>query len=175
MTKPTDSGKSAAESFYGRDPNDDLDLWKHYASFGGEDKNRMVTISTWLMGGSAAILWHIWTRLICLEPFNVEEPAKTIGAAILGALLSVLAGYVSLVYGGYSNRNWEKADQIARKRGWTDLLPSRDKVSGYRLNAIAKRWARPCAPETELAPIFIVFFISAGLLFVAHCIVIYCS
>lgn len=171
MTQPGDAGKSPTECFYGREPDQDLELWKHHASFGGEDKNRMVIVSTWLLGGSAAILWYIWTKLICFDPLGFEEPLRAMGATILGLLLSALAAYVTLVYGGYSNRNWEKAEQIAYRRGWNDLLPTQTDTPSTGLNEIARKWARPCKPESELAPIFIVFFVSAGLLFVVHCIV----
>ena len=171
MMQTDEADKSPTETFYGRKPDQDLELWKHHASFGGEDKNRMVTVSTWLVGGSAAVFWYVWTKLICLDPFGFEEPLRAMGATVLGVLLSALAVYVTLVYGGYSNRNWEKADQIANRRGWDDLLPSKSTTSFTGLNAIARRWARPCEPESGLAPIFIVFLVSAGLLLVVHCIV----
>ena len=55
MMQTDEADKSPTETFYGRKPDQDLELWKHHASFGGEDKNRMVTVSTWLLGGSAAV------------------------------------------------------------------------------------------------------------------------
>ena len=68
MTQTYEVDKSPEKTFYGRESEQDLELWKHHASFGGEDKNRMVIVSTWLLGGSAAILWYIWTKLICFDP-----------------------------------------------------------------------------------------------------------
>ena len=53
-------------------------------------------------------------------------------------------------------------------RQWKDLLPLREKFSGYTLNAIAKRWARDCEPEKALAPVFRVFFCGAILLCLLH-------
>ena len=110
---------------YGRSAGEDLEIWKHYASYGGEDKNRMVTIATSLLGGSAVILWYILTKQVNFNDGNLvlREAGISLGVAILGAGVSFLAGYVSLLYGGYSNRNWEKANQIAFNRGWYDLLP----------------------------------------------------
>ena len=129
--------KTAGESE--RHPNQDLELWKHYASFGGEDKNRMVTIVIWLLGGAAFILWHIWLHLIETSSvktssikFCLTDPLKVLGVAIVGMGISALAGYVSLLYGGYSNRNWAKADQIARYRGWRDPLPNEGNDGVYR-------------------------------------------
>ena len=43
--------------------NQSLELWKHYAGFGGEDKNRMVTLASWLLAGSAGTAWYIVTTL----------------------------------------------------------------------------------------------------------------
>ena len=90
-----------------RRPEEDLELWKHYASLGGEDKNRMVTIATSLLGGSAAILWYILTNQICsskscdLWPLKLKEPVIVFGVAILGMGVSILAAYVSLLFGSY--------------------------------------------------------------------------
>jgi hypothetical protein len=162
--------------FFRRSLEADLELWKHHASFGGEDKNRMVSIATWLLGGSAAVLWYILTSLDFTAPFGLKEPLRILGAAILGIGVSVLAVYVSLLYGRYSNQNWYKADYIARNRGWYDLLPLREndipeiELNGiaYRLNRLAIRWARPCKPEERLAPVFEVFFLGAMILFLLH-------
>lgn len=90
---------------YGRSAEEDLEIWKHFASFGGEDKNRMVTIATSLLGGSAVILWYIWTEQVNFDDGNLvlEEAGRALGVAILGAGVSFLAAYVSLLYGGYSN------------------------------------------------------------------------
>jgi len=149
---------------------DDLELWKHHANFGGKDKNIMVSICTWLLGGSAAVLWYIWTNQLCPNSIVPKEPLRAFGVAMLGMGVSAAAGYVSLLYGGYANRNWEKADRIARKRGWYDLLPpDPDKEPrGVGLNGFAKRLARPCNPEVRLPLVFVWFFFAAVLLFFAH-------
>jgi hypothetical protein len=43
--------------------------------------------------------------------------------SMLGISVSISSGYITILYGGYSNRNWQKADDIAENRGWKDLLP----------------------------------------------------
>ena len=168
MNETTGAVEPQPGPFYGRSEGEDLELWKHHASFGGEDKNRMVTIATWLLGASATMLWYIWPRLICPDPLGIKEPLIALGVATLGMGVSALAGYISLLYGGYANRNWEKADQIAASRGWEDLLPLEHKAPGHGLNAIAKRWARPCKPKDKLAPVFIVFILLATFSLAAH-------
>ncbi|MFX0202763.1 MAG: hypothetical protein ACFFCW_42205 [Candidatus Hodarchaeota archaeon] len=168
MNETSDTSEPQPEPFYGRSAGEDLELWQHHASFGGEDKNRMVSIATWFLGASAAMLWYIWTSLICPNPLGIKEPLITLGVATLGMGVSALAGYISLLYGGYSNQNWEKADQIATSRGWKDLLPLDHEAQGHGLNAIAKRLARPCKPQVELAPVFVVFLVLAAFSLAAH-------
>ena len=169
---------------YRRTTQEDLELWKHHASFGGADKNRMVTISTWLLGGSAVILWNIWTEQINWKKqidfcqLEFQHPERALGVALLGICVSFFAGYISLLYGGYSNRNWEKADEIARHRGWYALLPLEKTPNCQNtlkkmceegsLNVIAKRLARPCDPKKTLAPVFQQFFIASMVLLFVH-------
>jgi hypothetical protein len=164
-----------------RSPDQDLELWKHYASFGGQDKNTMVTIASWLLAGSVAMLAFIWNELISTKALDINSiltiayPTRALGIAGLGAGVSTLAAYISLLYGGYANRNWEKADRIAANRGWKDLLPSHDAPSGYSLNAIARRWARDCEPEKTLPPVFRWYFRGAVGLCGLHLVFIFSS
>jgi hypothetical protein len=93
---------------------DYLELRKHHAAFGGEDKNRMVTIASFILGFSAAVL-----GVVALLP--VEEgswlafkgPRRAIVFSVLG-----IAAYTVLLYAGYSNQNWRKADRIAKGHFW---------------------------------------------------------
>ncbi len=172
-----ESGSSHTEAR--RTAEQDLELWKHHATFGGEDKNRMVTIASWFLGASAAIVWFILTHPIDGNAFLFGKWGRAF-VSVIGIVASIVAGYISLLYGGYANRNWEIADAIARSCGWTDLLPSGAKLpSNYgaaiklprkqgRLNAIAKRWAQPCDPEQKLAQVFCVYLLLAALSLVAH-------
>jgi hypothetical protein len=184
MNKNTRASEPQSEYICDRSEELDLELWKHHANFGGEDKNRMVTIASWLLVGSAGMLAYSWENL-SFENINIWEikniaesirdPVKALGFAILGLGVSILAAYISLLYGGYANRNWEKADRIAKNRGWKDLLPSHETSSGYSLNAIAKRRARDCDPEKTLPPVFKVYFGIAVCLCVLHLGFVICS
>jgi hypothetical protein len=162
---------SKNEDFRGRESEHDLEIWRHRAGVGGEDKNRMVVIASWLLGLSAVILGSIASQVTEDGGWTLEEPRRAFMVAMLGIFVSAVAGYVALLYGGYSNRNWAKADEIARRQGWRNLVPpddstphkSTDREAKGPLNSIAWRFARPCRPKEELAPVFKVFLgLSAG-------------
>jgi hypothetical protein len=120
----------SADQYYCREQQEDLELWQHHATSGGEDKSRMVTVGTWLLGASAAILWYFATNLQTQTKsrpqLQLQSPLRMATIAFLGVGISVAAGIVVLVYGGYANRNWKEADDIACRRGWLDLLPTAD-------------------------------------------------
>jgi hypothetical protein len=122
-----------------RNPDQDLELWKYYAGAGGADKNTMVTVTSLLLGFSITIISYIVAQLITFNPILIKEPTKVLSLAILGLIISCLTVYVALLYGGYSNENWARADDIARrlkeKYGWNDLLPNmqKKKKNGFKL------------------------------------------
>jgi hypothetical protein len=154
-------------------PEQALQLWNHFAGVGAADKNTMVTVASWLLGLSAAIIGYIVTqRVNANSPGVLTEPEKVIFYALLGIVISLVAGYVAILYGGYSNRNWAAADYIAEEQQWYSLLPThRQKpVAGQPsfLAAVAKRRARPHDPTLELAPIFTLFVVLAACAAAAH-------
>jgi hypothetical protein len=153
-----------------RTEEQDLELWKHFAGFGGEDKNRMVTIASWLLGFSAALLAFAAQRLVDPEACKATDHLRIVGAVtlLIGILASLLTGYVAVLYGGYANRNWDMADRIARQRGWSDLVPDKSDLSGRGWHVTAWRWARSCQPREELPPVFLLFLVLAGLALLAH-------
>lgn len=139
-----------------------LELWKYFGSTGTADKNTMVTVVSWLLGLSAAIIGYIVTNL----PLSTSPLSKGMYLALLGVVISGVAAYVSLLYGGYSNWNWALADTIARNMAqrypkWGELLPENSeaalqirrsgKLSFY---TIAMRLSKRRDPTTKLAPIF---------------------
>lgn len=159
-------------------PEEALELWKHYASWSGEDKNRMITLATSLLGGSSIILWYILTNSIDpnqIVPVVLKKPGITFWVALLSIFISLLSGYVSLLYGGYSNKNYEKADNIARNRERNDFVfvPTSDNSTTKRsrkkkLYKLAAYFSRSCTPGEALAPVFQWFFIVSILLSVIH-------
>lgn len=109
----------------------------------------MVTIDSWLLGGSAVMLTYIWNSLISpnsdiKSTWDISQPVKALGFAILEMCVSILAAYISLLYAGYANWNWAKAKRTAENREWKDFLPSHEKSLGHSLNAAATWLAQDC-------------------------------
>jgi hypothetical protein len=125
-----------------------FEAWKHYGTIGGSDKDRMITIVTWLLGFSAAI--------IGLQATGELSDSRV---AIFGLLVSLVAAYVSLLYGAYASWNWAIADEIAEAYKWQELSPKHDPVrssdSGWQ-GGLVQRLASPC--QGRIAPVFWWFF-----------------
>jgi hypothetical protein len=151
--------------------NQAMELWKYFGGVGAADKNTMVTVESLLLGFSSALIGYVVTNLLCFSPLSVHEPFKGLCVALLGTAISVAAGYVSLLYGGYSNWNWAQADAIARDQAkrdpkWDQFLPEKaeEVLEKWRLQdkpspfcAIALKRGRPCYPTKQLAPIFCLY------------------
>jgi hypothetical protein len=75
------------------------------------------------------------------------------------------------LYGGYANRNWAKADQIAEDRKWLRLYPTDSPIPEWRDRSCLIRFAiNGSKPRTRtgLAPIFWWFFSMSLLSAFAH-------
>jgi hypothetical protein len=168
-----------------RDHEHDLELWKHFAGMGGTDKNTMITTVSWLLAFSAAAIWYVVTDTQMMGPTfpNIQHPGRMMAVSLLGVLVSGFAGYLVILYAGYSNRNWAMADKIARRRNWRDLLPEgapREMTPelGWRPERVATRawnWARPCYPQTEVAPVFKIFLTLTIVSGIAHSVFFFWS
>ncbi len=187
---------SPADHFSGRNRDQDLELWKHHASTGGDDKSKMVTVASWLLGFAAAILAYLVTQVVFAENIGTNQWWQAVVIGTVGAAISLAGGYVVVLYGGYANRNWRAADVIAWRHGWLDLLPeesrtSRESNRSHRLrsqlatvwrhlrsrdprgslNEIGHRLARP-PKRASLAPVFEVFCTFSLIAFSAHALVV---
>lgn len=96
-----------------------FEAWKHYAAAGGADKDRMIQIATLLLGFSAAIAGFIFDHAV--KGSHVTEPLAAAGLSIGGMIVAFASALVTLLYGGYANRNWARAERIARSSGWFEL------------------------------------------------------
>jgi hypothetical protein len=149
----------------------DLEVWKHFAEMGSKDKNTMITVVPWLLAFAEAAVGYIVTdpQMIGPPSSRIPHPGRMMMVSALGFFVSFVAGYLALLYGGFSNRNWAKADEVARKRGWVDLVSngSSDKLApdhGGKPGRVAKlawEFARPCNPQTKLAPVFTILSLLA--------------
>jgi hypothetical protein len=197
MDQPESSNKSADDHPTIWSQQQALELWKYFDGMGATDKNTMVTVESLLLGFLAAIISYVGINLLAFRPglvtpaaagvcvalpgLVVPDPINGIIFALLGLVISVVAGYVSLLYGGYSNWNWAKAaaiaaDQAKRYAKWNDLLPKHFKIDAQQKTSNFCRWARnfggPCDATTQLPPIFCVYTWLATLAILFHLIVL---
>jgi hypothetical protein len=118
----------------------------------------MVQIATVLLGLSAAIV-----AFVLREPVESGRFVDAFAAGYLSAVGIMVSGacvLITLVYGGYANRNWAKADQLAQDYGWRRLdpedspFPPRDEEPGQAswLVAWALRQSEPRPTHKKLAP-----------------------
>lgn len=153
-----------------------LEAWRHFASTGASDKHTMVTIVSWLLGFVAGEIGYVVTKLVTATMSPIAKERMLV-VSLLGFLISFVAAFLSLLYGGYSHRNWAHADYIAEKNGWRELLPpermnaesvtpeSRGSI-GWALSKLTQiGWylSTPTTDETRLAPVFYVYFALAAL------------
>jgi hypothetical protein len=148
-----------------------IDLWKAYAGTGGADKNWMINICNWLLGFSIAVIGFAFAQGIHTK--LVSEPIAYAILAFFGFMLSIVSAFVTLIYGGYANWNWAKADQIARVYKWKILDPyddpwtdERKKLGSSLFARLSRRLIAPADSYGRLAPIFIIYLtlslLSAG-------------
>ena len=90
---------------------DYFELWRYCEEVGGRDKDRMVTIATWLLAFALAILAYLFVQLEknCWVPNSLLE---LFFPTIAGLVICGLAGLLIYAYGAYANRYWFMADWI---------------------------------------------------------------
>lgn len=156
--------------------SDYLELWKHHAAFGGEDKNRMVAVTTFVLGFSAAVLGIVASMPVEEGSWVAfQEPRRAIVFSALGTIVSGIAAYTVLLYAGYSNQNWRKADLIAAKQPWGYLTKNAGlspRAGNHSLATLSEKLAKPCEPDSELAPVFVTFLVLSLIIMLVHVVVI---
>jgi hypothetical protein len=103
-TQPPSAGDSEGQRL-NASTGDALQLWQHFVSTAGEDKNRMITITSWLLGLSASIIGLVLTQ-------NLDSDNERVLSAF-GIVVSVFAVYIVLLYGSHERWNRTKADTLA--------------------------------------------------------------
>ena len=126
-----------------------FNLWKHYEEAGGTDKNRMISLSTWLLALAGTILGFLMKESINLEEPAISQPHVVIGGSILGILLAILAILIVRGFAFYANLNWASANIIAE-----DLAP----IPDTRKEVLEKMKETDHVPSSgKMAPIFLYF------------------
>ncbi len=139
-----------------------LEIWKHYADTGGKDKDRMVTIATGVFGFAVAIMSYLVTSNNALE-----ERATMTFITVGGLVVSLIGIFVILLYAGYANWNWAKADKIARDHDLDALVPDACKLNDVHNDGLAGfliKLVEPKDPRVGLAPLFWLFIAFGGVL-----------
>ncbi len=154
-----------------------FEVWKSFASIGGADKDRMVQIATWLLALSAGI--GAFALKEAVDQNGESEPIVAGYLAIVGILTSLASASVTLVYGGYANWNWAKADQIANDYGWWRLAPSDSPIAALgrpkKRNSLvtwALNQAEPTRAHEKLAPVFWCFFLLSMASLAVHLVIL---
>lgn len=154
-----------------------FEAWRHHAAIGGADKDRMIQIATLLLGFSAAIIGFTFKEAI--KNNEVVEPLAAICLSLIGMVVSVASGVMTLLYGGYANRNWAKADQIAHEAQFSRLEPTDSpfppEAGSAKRSALvdwALRESEPRTAHVKLAPIFWWFFWLSVVAFAIHLLIL---
>jgi len=152
-----------------------FEVWKCHTNIGGDDKNWMIQIVTWLLAISSAIFGFAVTQHDIGLSQHVLLPILGIGVSLLGALVAIL-------YGGYAAAHWKIADSIANEYGLEEQRsknwPYKDEVGSiwsaiWSVNRLARWFAKPC--NGKVAPVFwVYFFMSLGFA-LAHLFVLVCK
>jgi len=155
-----------AKKTWGEDKKLAFEVWKYYGGIGGDDKNKMIQIVSWLLGFSAAIIGLYASG-------KLTEPVATVLLIVLGILVSILAAFTALLYGGYATWNWTIADQIAKNYEWPEQCPDYKpfaKVKAHRTALIPLWFAKP--RQNKIAPVFWMFFVVSVLSFGVHAVLL---
>ena len=136
----------------------------------------MIQIATLLLGFSAGIVAFTFSET--LKENKVVEPLVAIFLSIVGIIIACISGIITLLYGGYANWNWAKADQIANDNDWDRLDPKdlppkmEDAIQKSSLVGWALKQSRSKLPHEKLAPIFYWFLVVSFLSFSVHFVIL---
>ena len=174
MTNPDNDNKPEST------PQEIFELWKHFESVGGNDKDRMVSIVTWLLAFAAAVLAYIGTKDINFESWSVENPIEAVFFSILGMFICAVSGFLVYAFGVHANRYWYRADLLINcipdLRDFfleSEDLPIWGRRKYYR--KFIKKVGHSHDPKEGLALVFKVFLWFTGFLFYFFLLIIVLS
>jgi hypothetical protein len=100
-----------------------IQLWQHFVSAGGADKERMITITTWLLAFSATLLGYGVIEALDFAKLCIKVPSKAYVSAFLGVCVSIFAVCIVLAYQIHASWNWKKAKEYAPEGLGLDDIP----------------------------------------------------
>ena len=117
------------------------DLWKHFEAAGGSDKDRMVTIASWMLAFAIGIVGYVITQK---WPIAAKDGFTTGWLAALGLLVCAIAMVVIVIFGRAARRLWRLADEL---------------VTNTNFAKFAYRKPRYDPKSSHMAPIFNIFMV----------------
>jgi hypothetical protein len=100
-----------------------IQLWQHFVRTAGEDKNRMIGMTTWLLGLSASIVGYVAT--------HADTPHINLALSRVGMAVSVFALYIVWLYWAHEQWNRGKAEAlVGRDSVLGAILPAKDRPRG---------------------------------------------
>lgn len=127
-----------------------FNLWLRFEEAGGTDKNRMISLSTWLLAFIAGIMGYIFTHNGSIVHLSIDNPNELMAPSIAGLFIALLVMNVVKGFSFYANFNWACADEIAKEH-LEGIMPVKGKV-------LEKMKRKTHDPYTEMAPIFRTFY-----------------
>ena len=141
-------------------PKDTLDLWKYFEGKGEADKQRMITIVSWLLGFATAILGFTVAQNVKFDVsqelrFCVERPTQVGLLSVLGLLICLYCTFLVFEFGIHARGNWERAEKFLDEM---PRLKDRLKPRAFEPKNINRVFAR----ARNMPPVFYRFLIVVG-------------
>lgn len=166
--KPTESEQSLNNSKVlantvkpvSQSTSNEFEKWRYFVGVGGQDKDRMITISTWLLAFGAAILGYIVTKGIDYGGIlSLKQPLEVFFLSSVGIFICVITGYVISRFADHANRHWWIADRILEKIPDVHLYEEECKKTFGPARRSQNGWA-------PIFKVFMSFDVTLGLIFV---------
>jgi hypothetical protein len=105
---------------------DYLQLWQYFESRGGELKERMLGLITWVLGFAAAVLGFAVSNTLDFDSSGVvKKPMLLIILSITGGSLTWYADIIIREFAEHINRNFDRADHArGGNRSLEEILAS---------------------------------------------------
>jgi hypothetical protein len=113
--------------------SDLVSIWQHFADIGGSDKDRAIAVFSILLPIIVAATGFAAKSLLSALKQSID-PELLLQAGIVATvamIISIIAALITLMYAGYANWNWSKADKIAQGFLLRDQATLKHRVKPY--------------------------------------------